>query len=99
MYALFSAVPYIICIGFHISQKEDNIQKVEIINSEKIGNLLKIDSMSKSNNKTPNTNNNTKTNSITTATTTKLPGINNTQVITSSPNVIRENSQDIKKSN
>lgn len=99
MYALFSAVPYIICIGFHISQKEDNIQKVEMINSEKIGNLLKIDSMSKSNNKTPNTNNNTKTNSITTATTTKLPGINNTQVITSSPNVIRENSQDIKKSN
>lgn len=30
-------------------------------------------------------------------TTTKLPGINNAQVITSSPNVIKENSSNIKK--
>jgi hypothetical protein len=29
MYGLLSAVPYIICVGFHISTKEENIQKVE----------------------------------------------------------------------
>lgn len=42
MYAPISAVPYIICIGFHISQKEDNIQKVEIINSGKLVICLKL---------------------------------------------------------
>jgi hypothetical protein len=36
MYALLSAIPYIFCIGFHISIKEENIQKVEVVHSEKI---------------------------------------------------------------
>lgn len=35
MYALLSAVPYIICVGFHISKKDENVQKVEIVNSKK----------------------------------------------------------------
>jgi|RhiMetdeSRZDD1v2_1073273.scaffolds.fasta_scaffold04913_3 hypothetical protein len=95
MYALLSAVPYIICIGFHISKKEENIQKVEIVNSEKISNLLKIDSMSKENKNTTNSTVNTKT-SIT-GTRTKLPGIDNTQVIPSSPDIIKENSHKVKK--
>lgn len=34
MYALLSSVPYLICIGFHISKKEDKIQKVQIVNSQ-----------------------------------------------------------------
>lgn len=50
----------------------------------------------------PNNNNNTNstsanTSSTTSTATTKLPGINNAQVIASSPNVIKENSQNIKK--
>lgn len=27
MYALLAAVPYVVCIGFHVSKKDDNIQK------------------------------------------------------------------------
>ena len=55
-------------------------------------NLLKIDSMSK-----PNKNGTNSTQSSVTGTTTKLPGVNNTQVIPSSPDLIKENSQEVKK--
>ena len=41
MYSLLSAVPYIICVGFHISKKEENVQKVEIVNSKKLVICLK----------------------------------------------------------
>jgi hypothetical protein len=95
MFALLSAIPYIICVGFHIAKKEENIQKVEIVNTEKISNLLKIDSMSKPNKNTTNSSTNTK--AIVTGITTKLPGVDNTQVIPSSPDIIKENSYKIKK--
>jgi len=51
-------------------------------------------------NNNTNTTNSTGINTSSTASTgatTKLPGINNAQVITSSPNIIKENSQNIKK--
>lgn len=35
MYGLLSAVPYLICLGAHITQKDDKIQKVQLINPEK----------------------------------------------------------------
>jgi hypothetical protein len=95
MYGLLSAVPYIICIGFHISKKEENIQKVEVVNSEKISNLLKIDSMSKANKTIADSPSNTK--ASVTGITTKLPGVDNTQVIPSSPIIVKENSYKIKK--
>ena len=34
IYSLISAVPYIICIGFHIARNEDTIQKIEIVNAK-----------------------------------------------------------------
>lgn len=95
MYALLSTLPYLVYLGFHISKKDDKVQKVEIINPEISSKLHKINTM-------PNTNNsnNNSTNSSTTTTTTtqlpgvnKLPGVNNSQVISSSPKLIKENSQ------
>jgi len=35
MFALLSTVPYLICLGFHISKKEENVQKIEIVNTRK----------------------------------------------------------------
>lgn len=100
MFGLLSALPFLICLGFHITKKEDKIQKVEIVNSEKYLNFhyRKLDSIM-SNNNTNNTNSTSTNTSSTTSTgaTTQLPGVNNAQVITSSPNVIKENSQNIKK--
>lgn len=92
MYGLFSAIPFLICLGFHITKKADNIQKIEIINREKISNLhhTNRDSIM------ANTNS-TNTSSTTSNTTTKLPGVNSAQVIVSSPIIIRENSSSIKK--
>ncbi len=93
MFGLLSAIPFLICLGFHITKKEDETQKVEVVNYEKYLNLhYKLDSIMSKSNK-PNTG----SPSSTTSATTKLPGINNAQVITSSPNVIRENSSNIKK--
>lgn len=94
MFALLSIIPYLICLGLHISKKEDNIQKIEIVNNKKDStfNLQNSNSMPK--NSTTSNNNTTATNnSSTTTTTTQLPGVNNSQVITSSPNMIKENSQ------
>jgi hypothetical protein len=97
MYSLLSAVPYIICVGFHISNKEDAIQKIEIINSEKISNLLKINTMSNTNNNNNNPNNTQTSSANGSGTTSRLPGINNSQVIPSSPDIIKENSRHVKK--
>jgi len=91
MYALLSAIPYIICLGFHISKKDDNIQKVEFKNPEINCILHKIDSMSKSFSKAGKTS--STGSSTTTTTTTKLPGVNTSQVISSSPKLVKENSQ------
>lgn len=85
MYALLSVVPYLVCLGFHISKKEEIIQKVKIVNSGFDSNLLKIDSMAKASL-------NTKTSSSSNTKISKLPGIDNSKVISSKPMLIRENS-------
>ncbi len=36
MFGLLAVIPYIICLAFHISKKDNKIQKVEIVNSKKI---------------------------------------------------------------
>jgi len=95
LYALLAAIPYIICVGFHISQKENTIQKVEIINSEKISKLLKIDSMSKIKNNSDNKPKDTET--IVRGISTQLPGVDSSKVIPSSPIFIKENSYKRKK--
>jgi hypothetical protein len=82
MYSLLSTVPYLFCFGFYITKKEETVQKVEIVNKEKIINLQSNSVMADT------------INSSTTATpTTNLPGVNNAQVIPSSPIYIKENSQ------
>jgi hypothetical protein len=90
MYALLSTLPYLVCLGFHISKKDDKVQKVQIINSGLSSKLLKIDTMPNSNNAAGSSSSNS---ASTTTTTTQLPGVNNSQVISSSPKLIKENSQ------
>ena len=91
MYALLSAIPYLVCLGFHISKREDKVQKVQIVNPQINSKLQKIDTMKNSPNKS--TGSNQTSSSTTTTTTTQLPGINPNQVISSSPKLIKENSQ------
>jgi hypothetical protein len=87
VYGLLSIVPYLVCLGFHLSFKEDNIQKVHIVNTGKNRNFMVTDSSLMG-----NTQENT-TSTSTTTQTTNLPGIVTDQVIPSSPNLIKENSQ------
>jgi hypothetical protein len=89
MFGLLSVIPYLICLGYDISKKDDKIEKVNIVNPEINGILHKIDSMSKSTSK----NSNTTSSSSKTGTTTQLPGVNSSQVIASQPKLIKENSQ------
>lgn len=91
MYALLSAVPYLICLGFHVSKRDDKVQKVQIMNSEINSKLHKIDTMKSNSNKSNS--NKESSSSTTTTTTTQLPGVNSSQVISSSPKLIKENSQ------
>lgn len=85
--ALIASVPYLLCLAFHFSIRNDNIQKVELVNTEKVSNFNKSINMSKH-----STNNNNSTSSSTTATTTtKLPGINPNEVRPSNPQMIKEN--------
>jgi len=35
MFALISVVPYLVCLGFHITSKEETVQKIEIVNPKK----------------------------------------------------------------
>lgn len=95
MYALLSAIPYIVCLGFHVAKKEDNVQKVEIVNSPESSKLPQTAVMSNNNNN--NSNSNGQVTYPVGNNTTLLPGINSQQVISSSPNLIKENSKDIKK--
>ncbi|MDB5205878.1 MAG: hypothetical protein JWR72_953 [Flavisolibacter sp.] len=90
MYALLSAIPYLICLGFHASKRDDKVQKVQIVNSEISSKLHKSETMENSLNKS---NNGKQSSSSTTTATTQLPGVNNGQVISSLPKLIKENSQ------
>lgn len=91
VYALFSIIPYVICLGFHITFHEDFIQKVQIVNTEKISNFMKTDSNAVRN---PDDHKKAdkKSKKIQTS---HLPGIDNSLVIPSWPNLIKENSQHI----
>ncbi|MVT09474.1 hypothetical protein [Chitinophaga tropicalis] len=93
-FSLLSAVPFLICLGFHIMKKEDKIQKVKIIKQEKILNLhlYKLDSIMYDAKKT-----NSGKPPIKFGTTSNLPGVDNSKVIPSSPFIIRENSSKIRK--
>lgn len=77
------------CLAFHFSIKNDNIQKVQFVNSEKVSNFIESADMSKD-----ATNNNSTSSSTTTTTTTQLPGINPNEVKPSSPQMIKENFHD-----
>ncbi len=36
IWGLFAVIPYIFCIGYHITKKDEKVQKVEIINLKKV---------------------------------------------------------------
>ncbi|SFF01081.1 hypothetical protein SAMN05518672_11439 [Chitinophaga sp. CF118] len=76
-YAMLSCIPYLFCVGFQISTKKDNVQKVEIIN-----NLSSF-------NKTKYMDNSQRIYSKRTRTLTDLPGVDSSKVMPSSPNYIR----------
>jgi hypothetical protein len=84
--ALISLIPYLICLAFHFSIKSDNIQKVEIVNAQKLINFNKNNSMPQD-----TKNNNSTSSSTTTTTTTQLPGINPNEVKPVDPQMIKEN--------
>jgi len=98
MFGILAVLPYLICLSFHFSKKDENIQKVEIINIPKNLNFDKIPNMSDSSNNNSNadtgSNQANTTSSTTTTTTTQLPGVNVSDVIPSSPQMIKENFND-----
>ncbi|MDH7461384.1 hypothetical protein QEG73_08835 [Chitinophagaceae bacterium 26-R-25] len=96
MLALLSTIPYLICLGFHISKKEDKFEKVQIINSETSCTLHQTDIMSKQNHPKDTSGTNAAKNtdsSYKIGITTKLPGIDPSKVISPPTILIRENSQ------
>jgi hypothetical protein len=92
---LLSVIPYLICLGFHIFKKEENVQKVAIINQEKFNTLQEMEIMLKNKNKRDNSNK-PKSSSTKTLPVSNLPGVDNDLVIPSSPMIIRENSSKIR---
>ncbi len=85
-FALFSVLPYLVCLSFHISRKEENVQKVQVVNNKILRNFMERDTMQQHDKHTT-------TSTSTTSQTTQLPGIDNSQVIVSTPNIIKENGQ------
>jgi len=77
--------------GFHITFHEDFIQKVQIVNTEKISNFMKTDSNAVRNSG-DHKKSDKKSKKIQTS---QLPGIDNSLVIPSWPNLIKENSRHI----
>lgn len=80
-FAILASVPYLLCIGFQIAIKDDKVQKVKIMN--KFSTFNETPHMAKDSNKTRQSN----------STTTKLPGVDNSQVRPSKPQLIKENFQ------
>ena len=114
IFLLISAIPYLICLAFHLAYKEDIIQKVQIVNTQNNSNFNKIKSMqedssltnggsnnsnnSNSNNSANNSNNSSQTPS-TTNQTTRYPGVPDSQIIQSHPRLIKENKENPSKEN
>lgn len=42
VYGLAAIIPYVICIGFHLSRKDDKVQKVHLVYQKKIVNCITI---------------------------------------------------------
>lgn len=84
--ALIALVPYLFCLAFHFSIKNETIQKVELVTNEKVSNFKKREQMSNETLKNKGSNSST-----TTTTTTQLPGINSNEVKPSNPQMIKEN--------
>lgn len=41
IFALLAVIPYLVCLSFHVSQKDERVQKVEIVNTENIRSFIK----------------------------------------------------------
>lgn len=83
-FAILASIPYLLCIGFQIAIKDDKIQKVELMNN--FSNFGETQHMAKDANKTGQS-------STTNTSTTKLPGVDSSQVRPSKPQLIKENFQ------
>lgn len=80
-FAILASVPYLLCLGFQIAIKDDKVQKVKIVNKSSTFN--ETSHMAKDYKKTRQSN----------STTTKLPGVDNSQVRPSRAQLIKENFQ------
>jgi hypothetical protein len=63
IYVLVSAIPYVICLGFHLSLKSDIPQKIQIVNMEKNSNFNKNKNMPENTNSRNNNSSNSGNNS------------------------------------
>ncbi len=85
IFALISIVPYLVCLTFHLSQKSDNVQKVQIVNTENLSNFMKPDTMAKCKD-------DKKTTNVDAIKANDYPGVDNSLVLDSHPIYRRENS-------
>lgn len=85
IFALLSVAPYLICLTFHLAQKDDNIQKIQIVNTENSCNFMKTDTVFKSRK-------NKKTSEVAPKQIHNLPGVDNSLVLDSHPVYRWENS-------
>jgi len=92
--ALIACIPYIFCLGLHFSNKADEVQKVQIVTTEKNSNFMQNSTMTDTKN---NNTNNSSTTKSTPNTTTQLPGVNAADVKPSSPQMVKENFQEHEK--
>jgi hypothetical protein len=84
--AMFAIVPYISCLGYQISIKDDAVQKVEIINKNL--NFNENSNMADDKSKPKPA---ASTSTTPTPTPTKLPGVDSSQVRPSQPQLVKEN--------
>ncbi len=98
MFVLLSTIPYLICLSIHIAIKKEDPQKIEIVNPIKVSTFMKQkDSIMAKNNSNSGTSTSGSSTATSNSTTTHLPIANGSQVITSTPNLIKENSSEVSK--
>lgn len=86
IFALISLIPFILCVGYKISQKDEKIQKVDIVNVGKSVTLVINKDSVMSNNSS------TKPNNLPNQTPApKLPNVDSSQIIRTAPKLIKEN--------
>lgn len=100
-FALLAILPYLVCLSFHFSKNEDNIQKVQIVNLEINRKLQQTDTMvteiNNSNGQASSQTNGSGTTGITTTTeTTRFPGVSDSLVRPATIHTVKEGSTKVQ---